>query len=347
MWPNFLIIGVQKSGTTSLYHYLNQHPQIGMSSMKEPHFFLAETLKKWQYYPGQKVRLWHNRVTSVQTYQKLFDPLGHQKAIGEASVWYLYRSRAAAKIKHYLPEAKLIAILRDPAERCFSDYKQGLTFGYETRSDFYEAILADQERFQSDPSATFHYVPQGFYYQQLKSYLKLFDHQQIRVYFYEDLKKNPEWMLRDIFRFLEVDVNFVPDISQKKNVSPVSYNLLEPKHKFCRTLGASELIIPENLSLQRPFKRTKAQLSHFALYNKLMRRLLALFGSERFRKKRAIQLMEKAGLMELHPIKPILEPHVRQELVEIYREDISKLSELLQRDLSQWLRADVEPLMRP
>ena len=338
MWPNFLIIGVQKSGTTSLYHYLNQHPQIYLSPMKEPHFFLAETLKKWQYYPGQSVRLWHNRVTSIEKYKKLFNSVDHQKAIGEASVWYLYRSQAAAKIKHYLPEVKMIAILRDPVSRCFSDFKQGLTAGYETRADFHEAVLADQERFQSDPGTTFHYVPQGFYYQQLKRYLDVFDRPQIKVYLYEDLKENPKWMLRDIFRFLEVDLEFVPDMSEKKNVSPVSYEMLAPKHDFWRLLLGREIIIPEHLSFQRKLQRSKAHLTNFSSYNKLMRGVLRSFWSSRSRQKIIAQIMKKAGLMKSHPIKPLLEPHVRQELIEVYREDIIKLSELLQRDLSKWLQ---------
>ncbi len=84
--PNFLVIGAQKSGSTSLHNYLSQHPQIYMSATKEPHFFLSERLKKWQYYSGQKVRLWHNRITTIKAYERLFEGVTHHKAIGESSV---------------------------------------------------------------------------------------------------------------------------------------------------------------------------------------------------------------------------------------------------------------------
>lgn len=155
--PNFLIIGVQKAATTSLYAYLAQHPQIYLSPEKEPHFLLEGGLKPWQYYPGQKIRLWHDRVTDPQHYERLFaGATAEHRAVGEASVWYLYRTAAAARIWQALPNVKLIVVLRNPIERCFSDYRQGLALGYETMTSFRAALCRDQKNFVSKNGQSFH-----------------------------------------------------------------------------------------------------------------------------------------------------------------------------------------------
>src|ERR687894_3261543 len=112
--PNFFIIGAQKAGTTSLYYYLKQHPQIYMSPRKEPHFFKgmhSELRKSGRGLPP---------VTDLGDYQALFRGVTDEKAIGEASASYLYSPKAPALIKSSIPDAKLIAVLRNPADRAYS-----------------------------------------------------------------------------------------------------------------------------------------------------------------------------------------------------------------------------------
>jgi hypothetical protein len=120
--PNFLIIGAAKSGTTSLHHYLKQHPQVYMSQIKEPSFFAFEGTKP--AIPGPWKR-WaaHNFITDIQAYRSLFQGVSDEVAIGEASTIYLVHPTAPQRIRHYVPDAKLIAILRDPAERAYSNYR--------------------------------------------------------------------------------------------------------------------------------------------------------------------------------------------------------------------------------
>src|SRR3981081_2706317 len=115
--PNFLIIGTGKCGTTSLYAYLRQHPQVFMSTPKEPTFFGYEGQTLAFSGPGDQNRAFHAPyITDFAAYTALFDRVGSENAIGEASVHYLYLPGAPKSIKHHIPDAKLLAVLRNPAD---------------------------------------------------------------------------------------------------------------------------------------------------------------------------------------------------------------------------------------
>jgi hypothetical protein len=132
--PNFFVVGAPKAGTTSLYHYLDQHPQIFMSPIKEPNYFateirpenfgdelqpqVAEDLRELQEYlqgPMREKRF-GGLVSQWDDYLRLFQSVETEKAIGEASVCYLWSKTAAANIRSRIPGAKIIMILRNPAE---------------------------------------------------------------------------------------------------------------------------------------------------------------------------------------------------------------------------------------
>ena len=203
--PNFLIIGAPKSGTTSLYYYLKQHPDVFMSSVKEPKFFAIEGREAdfrsrggYKPPPGEK--------TTLEEYEALFDGVRGEKAIGEASSLYLRNPEAPARIKRYVPAAKLVAVLRDPVERTYSAYLMRVRNERE-EGDFARALKKS--------------VQAGFYHAQLSRYYELFDREQIRVYLYEDLKEDPAGMVQDVFRFLGVDDSFVPDVSLRHNAGGV------------------------------------------------------------------------------------------------------------------------------
>src|SRR5918998_2242905 len=120
--PNFLLIGAMKAGTTAFYQLLDKHPQVYMSPNKEPNFFAFEGEKLDFRAPSDIEGLNRHAVTEIEEYQALFDGVSGEKAIGEASHWYMYKPEASGRIKHHLPEAKLIAVLRDPAERAYSEF---------------------------------------------------------------------------------------------------------------------------------------------------------------------------------------------------------------------------------
>ncbi len=299
--PNFLIIGAAKSGTTALYYYLKQHPQIYMSPIKEPHFFAFE---------GEKLNFrgpWDTQeqfnlvsITNLETYRLQFQGVSNQVAIGEASALNLYIPKAPERIQHYIPDAKLIAILRNPVERAYSAFTFLNREGREPLTDFAQALEAEENRIGHNWVPLYYYQQLGFYYAQLKRYLDIFGQDQVKVYLYEDLNTSSATMLRDIFRFLSVDDSFVPDMDLRHNVSGI------PKNKALNT-----------------FLRTRYPLKSI---------LKPLF-SERLRR-RLVVTLQNLNLEK----PPSLSPKLRRKLVEVYREDTLKLQDLIQRDLSQWLK---------
>lgn len=296
--PNFLIIGAAKAGTTSLYEYLKMHPQVYMSPRKETRFFAVYQEELNYRGPGDLTRYYF--VRDLNSYRALFEGVTNEIAIGEASPWYLYLPQAARRIKEHIPDVKLIAILREPVARAYSHFWHSIRENIEPITDFEEAIAAEDNRIKNNWSQHWHYKQRGLYYAQLKHYYELFKAEQIKVCLYDDLVNDPVSLMRDIYRFLGVDDRFIPNVSQKHNVAAV----------------------PKNYTLARLLKRShpvKSLFSSFILTPKL-RSLL------------------KNYLLKLnHRSQPKLKPEMRNKLLDEYREDILKLQNLLERDLSSWL----------
>lgn len=211
--PNFLIIGAAKAGTTSLYHYLKQHPQIYMSPLKEPRFFALENEDLNFQNPDNGINV--NSVTEFSDYCRLFEDVTNEIAIGEASPLYLYSPKAVECISHYIPDAKLIAILRNPVDRAYSCYKHLIALD---PLSFENALREEDNRINQNWAHLWHYRQGGYYYKQLKRYFEKFDRAQIKIFLFDDFKNNPVIILQDLFLFLEVDNSFIPDLSYK-NVS--------------------------------------------------------------------------------------------------------------------------------
>ena len=217
--PNFLVIGAMKAGTTALYHALKQHPQIYMSPIKEPHFFT---------YEGEQLN-YSGPVTDLDSYHQLFEPASQGAIKGEVSPSYIYSPKAPERIKHYLPNVKLIAILRNPVERAYSNFLMATRQGDETLS-FSQALQQEQQRINNNWGLLWHYQSKGFYAEQLQRYFSLFDKEQIRIYLYEDWNNNPGSLLQDMFQFLEVDASFTPNTDSRHNTSGI------PQNKIVKTL---------------------------------------------------------------------------------------------------------------
>ena len=211
--PNFLLIGAPKSGTTSLYHYLRQHPQIFMSAVKEPRFFAHDGQPPGLVRPGGPMGA-SAAVTELSAYQELFAPVRNEIAVGEASPSYLSNSRCATAIAARIPHARLIAILRNPADRAYSAYSHGIREGWETKT-FEDSLEAEPDRLEQGWGR---YRGGGYYARQLKRYLEKFDWSQIRVVLYEDLAQ-PEALYASICRFLAVDDSFRADFTIRHNSS--------------------------------------------------------------------------------------------------------------------------------
>ncbi|MBE9125340.1 sulfotransferase [Coleofasciculus sp. LEGE 07092] len=294
--PNFLIIGAAKSGTTAFYQYLKQHPQIYMSPVKEPHFFAfeGENLN----FRGPRVTINQTSITNIEAYRDLFQSVSKEVAVGEASALYLYLPKAHERIKHYVPNAKLIAILRHPVDRAYASFMQLIRDEREPITDFAQALQAEEKRMQENWGFLWRYQDLGFYSIQLKRYFEAFDQRQIKVYLYEDFSTDPVGVLQNIFQFLGVDDKFVPDMSIRPNVSGVPQNRL--LHNF--------------LKEPNPLKDLFKPL----VPNRLRKRITT-------------------NLTIQNLTKPQLSSELRNQLLQLFREDILKLQDLIQRDLSAWL----------
>ncbi len=216
--PNFLIIGAMKAGTTSLYSYLKQHPEIFMSPVKEPGYFSFGDSEPFEEFKKLSPEI----ICSYREYQKLFQQARKEKAIGEATTAYMDCPRAHVRIKEFLPNVKLIAVLRDPADRAHSHFMFNKKRFVEDSLTL-ETVLK-QNRVIEGRNYRYNYLGKGFYFKQLSTYLELFEKDQIKILLFDDLENDPMKLLREIFTFLEVDETFEPDISIKYNVSGVWRN---------------------------------------------------------------------------------------------------------------------------
>lgn len=304
--PNFLIIGAAKAGTSSLYGYLKQHPQVYMSPQKEPAFFALEGEILDFRGPGDEK--YNNRlITKIEDYRELFENVTTETAIGEASTDYIYSLKAPGLIRRYIPKVKLIVILRDPVHRAHSQFLDQVMERHEFLADFSDALQEEENRILDNWSSSWHYKQRGFYYVQLKRYFDLFDRNQFKIYLYDDYSTDPISVLKDIFCFLNVDENFIPDVSVRKNVSTV----VAPRSKVLHNV-LQYFLVKDN-----PFE-TSLKLLLPAKVKIFMRTKLAN--------------IKKSNLS-----RPQVDPGLRKQLIEVYRDDILKCQDLIQRDLSKWL----------
>lgn len=213
--PNFLIIGVAKAGTTSLYRYLDQHPQVFMCPLKGTNFWGYEDARNWLWTDeGAPPLLQHFQVTTFPAYKASFAGATDEIAIGEVSPQYFRCPTAAERIRACMPHAKIIASLRNPADRAFS--------GFLMRTRRGEVVKSVREELTPQCS----HVLEGFYYKRLKRYYDLFPQEQIKVFLFEEFKQNPTKLVRELFEFLEVDSDFAPDTTRRHNRAAVPKNRL-------------------------------------------------------------------------------------------------------------------------
>jgi hypothetical protein len=236
-------------------------------------------------------------VYDIEQYARLFDGRTDEIAIGEASPRYLGIEGTAARIKRSLPAVKLVAILRNPADRAFSAFSMRKRDGWEPCETIEQAI-ADERRRLAENWGGGIYLQNGFYARQLRPYYDLFDRRQIRVYLYEDLVSAPNRLFDDLFRFLGVDPQFRPETTRRLNVSGVIKNPVL-RAAWTRTHGLQRMVRP---LMPKP---TRQRISRF------------------------FTGLEKERLQ--------FAPAQRARLVYYYHDDIRQLQGLIGRDLSAWL----------
>ncbi len=197
--PNLLIVGAAKSGTTSLHNYLNQHPEVFMSNLKEPHFLIINKIGKQRILNG---------ITNIINYKELFSEADKYKYRGESSVMYLlFHEISINKIKHLLGDkTKIIIMLRNPVERAYSGYQHVKRFNIqEDVLDFKTAWDISEKRYFENKEMTpaSRYQELGLYYKQVEAFLKQI--KNVHIIIYDDYKKNLEVEMKKVFDFIGVE----------------------------------------------------------------------------------------------------------------------------------------------
>ena len=259
--PDFFIVGHPKSGTTALYEMLKAHPQIYMPPGKEPWFFASELHERTPPRP-------EGLASTLEEYAALFADAGPQQRVGEASALYLWSRTAAAGIARVRPDARIVAILREPASFLRSLHLQLLQTYIETESDLGKALALEEQRRAGREIPRHTYWPQTLLYsehvrylEQLRRYHAVFPREQVLVLIYDDFRDDNESTVRTVLRFLEVDET-APITATEANptVRPRSQRLNEAVHAISVGRGPVSLAVKGAIKAVTPPKVRRGAL---------------------------------------------------------------------------------------
>jgi hypothetical protein len=297
--PNFFIVGAPKCGTTALYEYLRHHPNLFMPEVKEPHYFA----KDLGTYP---------RIKTMEEYTALFAGSTEQHLrVGEASVYYLRSSVAIANIHDFNPEAKIIAMFRNPIEMVHSMHSQLLYWSEETEPDFETAWRLQDRRRQgldlpprSRGAFLLQYYDVGRFGTQTERLLSIFPRSQVKLILYDDFTASPARIYDETLKFLDLPHDGrseFPRINENKRA---------------------------RIAWLRQFYRKPPRVLHG-----VVRGLKQAIGASGL-------VAVKKRVVDMNTVRerrPPLSPEFRAELVEAFRGETAVLSRLLNRDLSHWV----------
>ena len=289
--PNFFVVGAPKAATTALYHALRAHDEVFVPAVKEPHFYayLADRSAAGHLYPDE--------ASARRRYAELYAGVDGERAIGDTSTTNLVVRGAAEAIAAEVPDARIVAILRQPVDRAFAHWSHFRAAGGEPIADFAEAVRQEEPRQAAGYPFTYRYLAWGRYSEQLRPYLERFGRDRVLVHLYDDLCADPDAVVRSTLRFLDLDASSAVPRVERHNEMPVP--------RLPRVQGA---------------------LDGGGRAGRVMRRVLPPPA------RRAA-----AGWSAAHlSAKPSIDPAVRAELTERFTEEIARLEALIGRDLAAW-----------
>ena len=297
--PNFLIVGAAKSGTSSLHNYLNQHAEVFMPSYNKEDMKVKEP--RFLIKDLVEHRL-HNGVWTWVEYQSLFKDVKDKKAIGESSVLYLYYYHHAIKnIKLRLgDDVKIIIMLRNPADRAYSAF-QHVSRGFQEQHSFEEALVIEEGRLEKDQELTpmVMYKDMGLYYEMVKAYLDAFEN--VHIILYDDFRDKTDEVLQNVYQFLAINKYQVVDSTSRHNVGGKRW---------------------KNKNFKKIF-----------LKNNPLKSVLKLIIPKKIRKGVRSKLVQ----VSTQTVVP-MQFETRKMLNAFFEEDIQKLSDLLNMDLTHWTK---------
>ncbi len=250
--PNFLCIGAPKSGTTSLFDILKQHPEIGLSSFKEPHFFDNDS--NWKQ--------------GVDWYENNYFAKLDNNVIGEFSPTYLSQIACPLRIKNTLgTDVKFIVLLRNPVERSYSHYLHTKRDEYEDLG-FIDAILSEEERLKKSnvkndfiSFSRFSYIYQGCYAQHINNYLRYFPIAQFHFVLFDDFVNRRQETINKILAFLNVSEDITLELNISSNQASAARSIMLKKFMKKKSLVSKllKLLIPSLVLRQRLRNRIHAK----------------------------------------------------------------------------------------
>lgn len=296
--PNFFIVGAPKCGTTALYEYLRSHPNILMPEVKEPHFFATDL----GAYPSVK---------TLEDYTKLFEEATPKHLrIGEASVHYLASSVAIAKIRQFNPDAKIIAMLRNPVDMVYSLHSELLDWSIETVSSFEAAWRMQERRRQGldlprgiSAPLLVQYEQMGRFGTQVERLLSIFPRERVKLILYDDFAVSPQRVYDEVIDFLDLPHDGRTDFPR----------------------------VNENRTVRLPWLRTFYRKPPPVLRS-AFRGLKRTVGGPGI-----VAVKEKiVALNTLRERRTPLSPEFRAEMVKAFHGEVMLLSRILNRDLGHW-----------
>jgi Sulfotransferase domain len=292
--PDFFLVGAFKSGSTALYEALRQHPQVFMPFHKEPVYFGADLTHRYG-------------AMTLDDYLRLFRDARPDQRVGEASTWYLYSTSAAREIKEFSPEAQILVILRNPVDVMYAQHNQLIFNVIEDIPSFEEALAAEPDRRAGRRLPDYPINVENLFYrhsvhfaEQLERYFEVFSRDHVHVMLYDDLRRDPDDVLRGCLEFLGVDPALAPPMPRSNESRRVRSPLVQ------RLIFAPKLLLPLAPYLRR-----------FPLVRRVRTRMLEMNS-------------------ETRPRAP-MDPALRRQLTKELTPEIERLGQLIERDLSAWL----------
>ena len=301
--PDFLIVGAAKSGTTILWEWLAANPAVFVPKFKEPHFYCFTDKKKFCL--GAELDPFYSKefVVDRSQYASTWLNVEPNRLCGEASPGYLYFPESAARIARDNPNCRIIAILRKPTDRAFSQFMHHVRDGYEPCLNFESALSNEDARIRAGWWWGYHYKSAGLYYEQWKNYCLLFPREQRLLLLYDDLVENPEKCYRMICEFLQIREE-KPDFQRRANQS----------HGIAR--------VPNAGALQQMLRHGSvvSRVAHQFLPSKLLADV-----------KKQVETLNSRDA-------PTMSKSSIDQLQLYFEPNIQKLSDLIGRDLNIWLK---------
>lgn len=293
--PNFILAGFPKCGSSSLYYYLKAHPEIFLPEQKELHYYVREELKERNKGPGDsKYETYH--VTSKEAYNEHYRGAAAYPMVGDSSASFMNHLESLSRVKAELGDIKIILTVRDPVKRAYSNYLHLVREGRETL-DFMEALEREAFRKEKMYANFWYYLENSKYYDKIKLCKTLFS--QVYILTFEAFTANPQNEIQKLYRFLDVDDEFLPDnLDAKFNTGgSFSKNLI------------TRLILREN-ALKRFVKKNWNTNKLQGIKNKVL---------SRFRKSA-----------------PVMDPAVREMLRQTLKEDVLRMHKEFGVEIKYW-----------